>query len=84
LLAGCLTSRVFLAKPVEWAGHFRSMEDIVEAVALEGFDELADSLRAARRDSWAALHGLVMLDRTGRLRPGHEVERIELLVAQFG
>ena len=32
---------------------------------------------------WAALHGLTTLERSDRLRPGHEAERIELLVAQF-
>ena len=32
---------------------------------------------------WAALHGLAMLDRSGRLRPEHEFERIELLADQF-
>ncbi|GAB3837920.1 TetR-like C-terminal domain-containing protein [Dactylosporangium cerinum] len=136
--------------------HFGSMEDIVEAVALEGFGELAGTLRAARRDSaapgdeigrvaaafndfaakspalydamftrstrlhfgaqdtpappaeafselreavatvtatsdidslteviWAALHGLVVLGRNGRLRPGHAVARIEILLAHF-
>lgn len=33
---------------------------------------------------WAALHGLVMLGRSGRLRPGLESERVDLLAAQFG
>jgi hypothetical protein len=32
---------------------------------------------------WAALHGLVTLDRTGRLRPDYRSERVDLLVAQF-
>jgi len=32
---------------------------------------------------WAALHGLTMLGRNGRLRPGRETERIQLLVAEF-
>ena len=32
---------------------------------------------------WAALHGLVILTRTGRLRPGHESRRLQLLVEQF-
>jgi hypothetical protein len=32
---------------------------------------------------WAALHGLVTLARTGRLRPGYDSERIQLLVDQF-
>lgn len=29
---------------------------------------------------WAALHGLAVLDRAGRIRPGREKERITLLV----
>jgi hypothetical protein len=32
---------------------------------------------------WAALHGLVTLDRAGRLRPEFETARVELLLAQF-
>jgi AcrR family transcriptional regulator len=32
---------------------------------------------------WAALHGLVTLDRGGRLRPSHQAERVDLLVAGF-
>lgn len=32
---------------------------------------------------WAALHGLVVLARTGRLRPGQESARLDLLVGQF-
>jgi len=32
---------------------------------------------------WAALHGLTMLGRNDRLRPGRDIDRIELLVAFF-
>ncbi len=32
---------------------------------------------------WAALHGLTTLGCNGRLRPGHDTDRIDLLVAQF-
>ena len=32
---------------------------------------------------WAALHGLTTLGRDDRLRPSHDTERMELLVAQF-
>jgi len=32
---------------------------------------------------WAALHGLVTLTRTGRLRPGYDSERLQLLVNRF-
>jgi AcrR family transcriptional regulator len=151
-----LSTEIEYSQPVLYK-HFASMEEIVEAVASEGFDELAEALGAARRSAngagdvltrtarafskfaidnpalydamfsratrlrfgsddtpaphhtafgelraavatvahdqdsdtlteviWAGLHGLVTLGRSGRLRPGHEDERIELLVAQFG
>jgi AcrR family transcriptional regulator len=54
------------------------------------FDELraAVDMVAGGRDSdtlaevlWAALHGLVTLDRGGRLRPDHRAARIDLLTA---
>ncbi|MTD55573.1 TetR/AcrR family transcriptional regulator [Amycolatopsis pithecellobii] len=150
-----LSAEIEYSQPVLYK-HFGSMEDIVEAVALEGMGELAETLRAARRSSatpddevgrvaaafsdfaatnpalydamftrptrlpfgaedipapltdafgelrgavdtiaaardvdtltevfWAALHGLVMLGRTERLRPEHHADRIEALVAQF-
>ena len=150
-----LSTEIEYSQPVLYK-HFGSMDDIVEAVALEGFGELAATLRAARRSSaapddeisrvaaafsgfaaknpalydamftrstrlhfgaedtptllaeafselraavatvatareadtvtevlWAALHGLAMLGRNDRLRPGHDVDRIEALVAQF-
>ena len=32
---------------------------------------------------WAALHGLITLDRGGRLRPEYEAARVDLLVDQF-
>ncbi len=150
-----LSTEIEYSQPVLYK-HFASMEDIVEAVALEGFGELAEALHAARggagddgdalirtarafskfaidnpalydamfsratrlrfgaddtpaplkaafgelraavdtvahdRDVetltevlWAGLHGLTTLGRSDRLRPGHDNERIELLVAQF-
>ena len=150
-----LSTEIEYSQPVLYK-HFGSMEDIVDAVAVEGFGELAETLRAARRSSptpgdelgrvaaafsgfaaqnpalydamftrptrlhfgaedtvtplaeafeelreavatvptardvdtltevlWAALHGLAMLGRNERLRPGHDAERIETLVAQF-
>lgn len=150
-----LSTEIEYSQPVLYK-HFGSMDDIVEAVALEGFGELAVTLRAARRSSaapgdeigrvaaaysgfaarnpalydamftrptrlhfgaedtpaplhegfselreavatiatgrdvdtltevlWAALHGLAMLSRNHRLRPGHDADRIEVLVAQF-
>ena len=150
-----LSTAIEYSQPVLYK-HFASMDDIVEAVALEGFTELADSLGAAPRGAatheealsrvahafssfaidnpalyyamfiratrlrfggvdtpapltaafgelreavaavvagrdvdtltevlWAALHGLTTLSRGDRLRPGHDADRIELLVAQF-
>jgi AcrR family transcriptional regulator len=32
---------------------------------------------------WAALHGLVTLDRAGRLRPDYQAARVDLLLAEF-
>jgi AcrR family transcriptional regulator len=43
-----LSSEIEYSQPVLYK-HFASMEDIVEAVALEGFAELAEALGAARR-----------------------------------
>jgi AcrR family transcriptional regulator len=149
-----LSTEIEYSQPVLYK-HFASMEDIVEAVALEGFSELAETLGAARRSAgaageltrtarafskfatdnpalydamftratrlrfgpgsleplraafgelraavatvahdqdsdtltevlWAGLHGLATLSRGERLRPGHDDERIQLLIAQFG
>jgi len=148
-----LSTEIEYSQPVIYK-HFASMEDLVEAVALEGFAELAEALAEARRGTpapeavgtvarayvryatdnpasysamfdratrlrfgldspaplqaafgelratalplaaggdvdtlaevlWAGLHGLVTLGRTGRLVPGREDERVELLVSQF-
>ena len=150
-----LSTEIEYSQPVLYK-HFASMEDLVEAVALEGFGELAETLGKARRGAgepqevlarvaraysnfatenpaayhamftratrlsfaaedtpaqlsaafaelreavagaaggrdaetltevlWAALHGLTTLGHNGRLRPGRETERTELLVAQF-
>jgi AcrR family transcriptional regulator len=149
-----LSTEIEYSQPVIYK-HFASMEDLVEAIALEGFGELAEALGEARRHAapddavgaaaraycthatenpalydamftratrlrfaaedtaaplsaafaelraaaatiagerdvdtltevlWAALHGLTTLSRNGRLRPGHSIDRIDLLVAQF-
>ncbi len=149
-----LSTEIEYSQPVIYK-HFASMEDLVEAIALEGFGELAETLGDARRHAapedevgavaraystyatgnpalydamftratrlrfgaedtaaplstayaelraalatvagerdvdtltevlWAALHGLAMLSRNDRLRPGHDTDRIDLLVAQF-
>jgi AcrR family transcriptional regulator len=45
-----LSTEIEYSQPVLYK-HFGSMEDIVEAVALEGFAELAETLRAARLSS---------------------------------
>jgi AcrR family transcriptional regulator len=150
-----LSTEIEYSQPVLYK-HFTGMEQIAEAVAVDGFGELAEVIRAARlragtasdaltriahayldfaRDNpavydamftrattlrfaaqdtpaqldaafaelrhavglaadehdadtltevfWAALHGLVTLSRTGRLRPGYDSERLQLLVKQF-
>jgi AcrR family transcriptional regulator len=136
--------------------HFTGMEQLADAIAVDGFGELADVIRAARSDThaasdaltrvahayldfardnpavydaifsrattlhfaaqdtppqltaafaelhqavgvvadehdadaltelfWAALHGQVTLTRAGRLRPGYDSERLQLLVNEF-
>ena len=150
-----LSTEVEYSQPVLYK-HFAGMEQLADAVAIDGFGELGDVIRAARPDTgtaadnlarvaqayvefardnpavydamfarattlrfaaqdtppqltaafaelrqavdlvggeqdadaltevfWAALHGLVTLTRTGRLRPGHDAERLRLLVNQF-
>ncbi|BBZ69843.1 TetR-like C-terminal domain-containing protein [Mycobacterium paraseoulense] len=150
-----LSTEIEYSQPVLYK-HFSGMEHIADAVAVDGFGELGDTLRAARsgagaandvltriagayldfaRDNpavydamftratnlrfaaddtppqledafaelraavglvadeqdadtltevfWAALHGLVTLTRAGRLRPGYDSDRLQLLVNQF-
>lgn len=150
-----LSTEIEYSQPVLYK-HFTGMEQIADAVAIDGFGELADVIRAARsrpgtdgdaltriahayldfaRDNpavydamftrattlrfaaqdtppqltaafaelhqavrlvadeqdadaltevlWAALHGLVTLRRAGRLRPGYDSDRVQLLVKQF-
>jgi AcrR family transcriptional regulator len=154
-----LSAEVEYSQPVLYK-HFAGMEQVADAVAIDGFGELGDVLRAASSDTdaagdtlariahayldfardnpavydamfarattfrftaqdtppeltaafaelrqavglvndkvndqqdvdaltevfWAALHGLVTLSRTGRLRPGYESDRLQLLVDQF-
>ena len=63
--------------PAPLHAAFRELRAAVATVAHEpDIDTLTEVL-------WAGLHGLATLSRSGRLRPGHEDERIELLVAQF-
>src|SRR3954451_2570725 len=151
-----LSTEIEYSQPVLYK-HFAGMEQIAEAVAIDGFDELADAIRVARsggaraasdaltriahayldfaRDNpavydamftrattlrfaaqdtppqlsaafaelhqavglvadeqdtdaltevfFAALHGLVTLSRAGRVRPGYDSDRLQLLVKQF-
>jgi AcrR family transcriptional regulator len=150
-----LSHEIEYSQPVLYK-HFAGMDEIARAVAIQGFDELAAALRAARTGAqngaaaparvahafigfarnnpalfdamftrtttlhfaaadtppeltaafaelraavsaiagerdvdtlsevlWAALHGLVTLDRSGRLRPEYESDRVELLIAAF-
>ena len=151
-----LSTEIEYSQPVLYK-HFAGMEQIADAVAIDGFAELAEVIRSARSDAgaaasdalsriahaylnyardnpavydamftrattlrfaaqdtppqlraafaelhqavegvtddqdaealtevfWAALHGLVTLTRTGRLRPGFDSERLQLLVNQF-
>ena len=150
-----LSTEIEYSQPVLYK-HFTGMEQIADAIAIEGFGELAEVIRAARSGAdaaggaltriahayldfahdnpavydamftrattlrfaaedtpppleaafaelrqavrlvageqdadaltevfWAALHGLVTLSRTGRLRPGYDSERVQLLVKQF-
>jgi AcrR family transcriptional regulator len=149
-----LSTEIEYSQPVIYR-HFASMEYLVEAIALEGFGELAETLGESRRRAapsevvgavaqayrtyaienpalydamftratrlrfaaedtpaplsaayaelrtavatiagdrdidtltevlWAALHGLTTLSRNDRVRPGHDADRLDLLVAQF-
>ncbi len=150
-----LSTEIEYSQPVLYK-HFTGMEQIADAVALDGFAELAEVIRAAHSETgatgdtltrtarayldfardnpavydamftratalrfaaedtppqltaafaalhqavgmvagdqdtdtltevfWAALHGLVTLGRTGRLRPEYDSERLELLVNEF-
>lgn len=63
--------------PPQLTASFTALRQAVVIVA--GEDE-ADTLTEVL---FAALHGLVTLSRGGRLRPGHDSERLELLVRQF-
>jgi AcrR family transcriptional regulator len=150
-----LSTEIEYSQPVIYK-HFASMEDLLDAVALEGFGEIAEALSEARHRAapdeamsavahayrtyaeqnpamydamftrasklrfggteetpaplltafselraavatiagdqdvdmltevvWAELHGLTTLSRSGRLRPGLDADRIDLVVAQL-
>jgi AcrR family transcriptional regulator len=150
-----LSAEIEYSQPVLYA-HFANMDELARAIAVDGFGELAETLRTARADAattaealsrlahayvdfarqnpalydamftrsttlhfaaedtppeleaaftelrntiaaledsrdadtltevfWAALHGLVTLTRNGRLRPSHDADRVELLIARL-
>jgi AcrR family transcriptional regulator len=54
--------------------------ELREAVVLVDGDQDADALTEV---FWAALHGLVTLGRTERLRTGYDAEHVQLLVDRF-
>ena len=63
--------------PPELTAAFGELRHVVGLIARErDADALTEVL-------FSALHGLVALDRAGRLRPGHDSERLRLLVDQF-
>jgi AcrR family transcriptional regulator len=63
--------------PAELTAAFAELRAAVETVAdPRDPDTLAEV-------AWAALHGLVTLDRNGRLRPEYRAARVDLLVAEF-
>jgi AcrR family transcriptional regulator len=63
--------------PPELVTAFDELREAVSAIANEAD---ADTLTEV---FWAALHGLVSLSRGGRLRPDHDRERVEALIARF-
>ena len=63
--------------PPELEAGFAELRNVAAALAEhQDADTLAEVL-------WSALHGLVTLTRNGRLRPSHEANRVDLLVAQL-
>ena len=63
--------------PAELTAAFSELRAAVGMVAgTRDADTLTEVL-------WAALHGLITLDRGGRLRPEYRAARVDLLVAEF-
>lgn len=63
--------------PAELNAAFAELRAAVEMVAgTRDADTLSEVF-------WAALHGLVTLDRAGRLRPEYEAARVDLLLSGF-
>jgi AcrR family transcriptional regulator len=63
--------------PAELTAAFAELH---QAVGLNADEADADALTEVL---WSALHGLVVLGRAGRLRPGHDSDRLRLLVDRF-
>jgi AcrR family transcriptional regulator len=63
--------------PLELTSSFDELRQAVGRFTDEGN---ADSLTEV---FWAALHGLVVLSRAGRLRPDYEAQRVQLLIEHF-
>jgi AcrR family transcriptional regulator len=71
------TTLAFAAEdtPAELNASFAELRAAVEQVAgTRDPDTLAEVV-------WAALHGLITLDRAGRLRPDYHAERVDTLIA---
>jgi AcrR family transcriptional regulator len=65
----------------------RFAQDDAEAELRSGFNALAAALgddETATEVLWSALHGMSLLERAGRMRPGHRRNRIAELAARFG
>ena len=74
-----LSTEIEYSQPVLYK-HFASMEEIVEAVALEGFGELAETVAAARRSAGS---GGDALTRTARAYSKFAVDNPALYDAMF-
>jgi AcrR family transcriptional regulator len=74
-----LSTEIEYSQPVLYR-HFASMEDIAEAVALEGFGELAESMAAARRGAPEPQAGL---DRVAHAYSAFAAENPALYDAMF-
>jgi AcrR family transcriptional regulator len=64
----------------------RFAQDDAEAELRSGFNALAAALgddETATEVLWSALHGMSLLERAGRMRPGHRRDRIAELAARF-
>ena len=55
----------------------------VDAREVEGLVAGARDADTLAEVLWAALYGLVTLDRSGRLRPEYQAARVDLLVAEL-